>query len=150
MDNLISELVTIVEEIKHDVIAIYLKEKNKMDAELKLKLKRIQDIRLVMGWIQSNMTNWSCADCIYTVLSHSIIPFIESPKYALMLAEFNGEFIESELTDSPRKIGENDFPNVLPASFQTREVVNGNKILNDVKDKVVKKVRITGGLKHTI
>lgn len=139
MDNLVSELVTIIEEIKHEVIAIYLKEQNKMGAELKLKLKRVQDIRLLMGWIQSNITNWSCADCIYTVLSHSIIPFIESPKYAKMLAELKGDSIESELEVSPHKEEENEFPSVLPSSFQTREIVNGNKILHDVKDKLVKK-----------
>ena len=141
MDNLLSELVTIVEEIKQEVIAIYLKEQNKMGADLKLKLKRVQDIRLMMGWIQSNITNWSCADCIYTVLSHSLIPFFESPRYERLLAEFGGEVTENQLTDSPRNDEENDFPSVLPSSFQTREVVNGNKILNDVKDKVVKKVR---------
>jgi len=81
MDNTLNELVTIVEEIKEELNAIYLRKQNKMTAELKLQVKRIQDIRLRHGMINSNLTNWTCPDCIYTVLAQSVIPFIESRSY---------------------------------------------------------------------
>jgi len=81
MNYTLEILVATIEEIKDELYAIYLRKQKKMSAELKLSVKLIQDIRLRFGMINTNQTNWTCADCIFTVLGHSIIPFIESRKY---------------------------------------------------------------------
>ena len=88
MEKLYVELVETVEDIKDELYAIYNRKQNKMNAELKMKAKRVQDIRIQVGMLQNNNTSWTCPDCIYTTISMSMIPFIESNKYLVLLNQY--------------------------------------------------------------
>jgi hypothetical protein len=79
--NTLEELVNIIDEISPELYAIYSRKQVKMGLELKTKVKRIQDIRMLHGMIRSNSTNWTCPDCIFSILGLSVIPFIESKNY---------------------------------------------------------------------
>ncbi|MCX2486594.1 hypothetical protein [Pedobacter sp. MR2016-24] len=88
MEKIHIELVETVEQIKDELYAIFNRKQNKMNAELKMKAKRVQDIRIQIGMLQNNNTSWTCPDCIYTTISMSMIPFLESSKYLVLLNEY--------------------------------------------------------------
>jgi len=121
MTNTLNELVNIIEEIKEELNAIYLRKQNKMTSDLKLKVKRIQDIRLREGMINSNLTNWTCPDCIYSVLAQSVIPFIESRTYADIKAS------------------------LLPVSPTLPDLLKGEEVVEESAEKItavpIKKIR---------
>jgi hypothetical protein len=124
MNYTLQLLVTTIEEIKEELYAIYLRKQNKMSAELKQSVKLIQDIRLRFGMINTNQTNWGCADCIYTVLGHSIIPFIESRRY---------EEIKESLVPVDDKPGLLDSDVAAPIILEKEVVVESTKTEGVIK-----------------